>query len=54
MIRKGRGCCAPRVEFWRRKTFTLTNTPECLKEFEKYEITDRLDKLKELCNKLKD
>lgn len=41
-------------KFWRRDTFTITNTPECLKEFEKYEVTDRLYKLKELCDKLKE
>ena len=38
-------------KFWRRETFSISNTPEKLKEFEKYEITNRLDKLKELCNK---
>ena len=41
-------------KFWRRDSFSITNTPKGLKEFEKYEITGRLDKLKELCNKKKD
>lgn len=41
-------------KFWRRDSFSITNTPEKLKEFEKYEVTDRLDKLKELVNKLKE
>ncbi len=41
-------------KFWRRDSFSITNTPEKLKEFEKYEVTDRLDKLKELCNESKD
>lgn len=37
-------------KFWRREGFGVTNTPEALKELEKWEVTDRLDKLKELCN----
>ena len=41
-------------KFWRRDTFSITNTPEKLKELEKWEVTDRLDKLKELCNRDKD
>lgn len=32
-------------------SFTITNRPEYLKELEKYEITDKLDKLKEICNR---
>lgn len=40
-------------KFWKRESFLITNTPECLKEFEKYEVTNRLYKLKELCNRLK-
>lgn len=51
MVRKGKGGCAPRVKFWKRDTFSITNTPEGLKEFEKWEVTDRLDKLKEICNR---
>jgi hypothetical protein len=35
-------------------SFLVTNTPEKLKELEKWEVTDRLDKLKELCNKDRD
>ncbi len=38
-------------KFWKRDTITITNTPEGLKQFEKYEVTNRLDKLKELCDK---
>lgn len=38
-------------KFWRRETFSISNTLEGLKEFEKYEITDRLDRLKKLYNK---
>lgn len=41
------------IKFWRRETFSISNTPEKLKEFEKYEVTDRLEKLKELCNRRK-
>lgn len=37
-------------KFCDRETFAITNTPEKLKEFGKYEVTNRLDKLKELCN----
>lgn len=38
-------------KFWEREGFTITNTPDKLKELEKFEVTDRLDKLKELCNR---
>ncbi len=38
-------------KFCDRETFTIPDNPEGLKEFEKYEVSDRLDKLKELCNK---
>lgn len=31
--------------------FSVTNSPKRLKEIEKFEVTDRLDKLKELCNR---
>ena len=41
-------------KFWRREGFTITNIPEVLKELEKWEVTDRLYKLKELCNRNKD
>jgi len=51
IIRKGNGAYAPKVEFWKRDGFTITNTPEGLKEFEKHEATNRLDKLKELCGR---
>lgn len=35
-------------KFWRREVFSITNIPKGLKEFEKYEVTNRLNKLKEL------
>ena len=37
--------------FWMRLSISISNTEKGLKEFKKYEVTDRLDKLKELCNK---
>jgi hypothetical protein len=37
-------------KFCDRELITMPNTPEGLKEFEKYEVTNRLIKLKELCN----
>lgn len=40
-------------KFWRRETFSITNTPKALKELEKWEVTDRLDKLKEYCERLR-
>lgn len=36
-------------KFWRRDSLTITNTQEGIREFEEYEVTDRLKKLKELC-----
>lgn len=36
-------------KFWKRDTLTISNTPEGLKEFEEYEVANRLEKLKELC-----
>lgn len=38
-------------KFWRREIFSMANTPKALKYLEKYEITNRLEKLKELCDK---
>lgn len=35
-------------------SFQVTNVPEKLEELEKWEVTDRLDKLKELCNEDRD
>lgn len=49
LVRKGKGYCAPKVEFWKRYSFVIMNTPEGLKQFEKYQID--IDWLKELCNK---
>lgn len=37
--------------FWMRGSISITNTPECLEEFKEYEVTDRLEKLKELYKK---
>ena len=37
-------------KFWRRDSIVITNTSLALIEFKEYEVTDRLDKLKELCN----
>lgn len=37
-------------KFCNRESIAIPNTPEGLKEFEKYEVTNRLIKLKELCN----
>ena len=50
MVRKGNSYTV-REKFWRRGSITITNTPDCLKQFEKWEFTNRLYKLKELCNK---
>ena len=40
-------------KFWRRDTVTIIDSPKGLMRFKEYEVTDRLDKLKELCNKKK-
>lgn len=40
-------------KFWRRDSFSIINRPEYLAEFQKHEITDKLEKLKELCKILK-
>lgn len=39
--------------FWMRGSLNISDTPKQLKEFEKYDVTDRLEKLNELCKKLK-
>ncbi len=41
-------------EFWDRESFYITNRPKYLIEFRKYELKDKLDKLKELCNRKND
>lgn len=41
-------------EFWNRETFWITNKPEHLLEFKKYELTDKLEKLRECCDKFKE
>ncbi len=48
MIRKGRSNYT-KEKFWERYVFSITNTPEKLKEFERYEVRDKLDKLKKIC-----
>jgi len=40
-------------KFCNFETFWILDTPQKLKELKNYEVTDRLDKLKELCNKKK-
>lgn len=39
--------------FWMRNSLSITNTPKYLREFEKFEVTNRLDKLKEMCKNIK-
>ncbi len=41
-------------KFWRREGFQITNKPKYLEKLKEYEIKDKLDKLKELCNKKND
>ena len=41
-------------KFCKFELFVITNTPKKLKELEKWEVTDRLNKLKEICNVLKE
>ena len=41
-------------KFYKFESFIITNTPKKLKELEKWEVTDRLYKLKEICNRLKE
>lgn len=37
--------------FWMRMSISISNSEKVLKKFKKFEVTNRLDKLKELCNK---
>lgn len=39
--------------FWMRDSLSITNIPLCLREFEKFEVTSRLDKLKDMCKDIK-
>jgi len=41
-------------KFWRRDSFPITNKPKYLEKLKEYEIKDKLDKLKELCNRKND
>ena len=50
IVKYGRGYSNKR-EFWKRESFSITNNPTGLKKFERWEVTDRLDKLKEICNR---
>lgn len=40
--------------FWARDRLTITNHPYSLEKYEQYDVTDRLEKLKEICNKEKE
>jgi hypothetical protein len=40
-------------KFCNFETFWILDIPQKLKELKNYEVTDRLDKLKESCNKKK-
>lgn len=51
MVRKGKGYYAPKVEFWNRSAFTVTNKSKYLKQLIDFEVTSRLEKLKKICNK---
>lgn len=42
-----------REPFWMRDSLSITNSPEGLAEFNDFEVTNRLDKLKEICNKFR-
>lgn len=39
---------------WDRETFTITNDPDYLLYFKRYDITDKLDKLKDICKNFKE
>ena len=39
-------------EFWKRNALCITNTSKGLKKFEKWEVANKLDKLKELCDEM--
>lgn len=39
--------------FWMRDSLSITNSPEGLAEFKDFEVTNRLDKLKEMCKDIK-
>lgn len=51
MIRYGNSY-SKREKFWKRESFTITNSSEYIKRFGKNELS--IDKLKELVNKLKE
>ena len=39
---------------WNRETFTITNSPDQLAYFKKYDVTDRLKELKDICKNFKE
>ncbi len=39
---------------WNRETFTITNSPDQLAYFKKYDVTDRLKELKDICQNFKE
>jgi len=49
LVRIGKGNNVHKVEFWKRDSFTITNTPEGLEQFGEYQID--IDWLKELCSR---
>lgn len=53
MVRKGHSY-TKREKFWKRSSFTITNTLEKLGEFEKYELIDELCMLEQILKKLKE
>lgn len=38
-------------KFWKRDSLWITNAQKSLIEFKKYEFSDRLEKLKDICKK---
>ena len=52
MIRKGSR--KRREKFWKRSSITITNTPEKLKEFEKSELREELESLKDIYKELEE
>lgn len=54
MIKKGYNINSPKIEFYKRTSFTIANTIDKLKQFENYELKEELDVLKNLYNKLKE
>jgi len=51
LVRKGKGGFAPKVEFWKRDTFSVTYTPYLLEQFRDHMID--IDWMKDICDKMK-